>query len=79
MLPFVFLILLFVTQAKIAMLTAWILSIIIIDAYLIIVEYTRETYAMQLGVSAMNADEFRDVMLNGYVWRRFRKTKGDAR
>lgn len=78
-LPFVFLILLFVTQAKIAMLTAWILSIIIIDAYLIIVEYTRETYAMQLGVSAMNADEFRDVMLNGYVWRRFRKTKGDAR
>ena len=78
-LPFVFLILLFVMQAKIAMLTAWILSIIIIDAYLIIVEYTRETYAMQLGVSAMNADEFRDVMLNGYVWRRFRKTKGDAR
>lgn len=70
-LPFVFLILLFVTQAKIAMLTAWILSIILIDAYLIVVEYTRESYAMQLGVSAMSADEFRDVMLNGYVWRRF--------
>lgn len=71
-LPFVFLILLFVTQEKIAMLTSWILSIILIDAYLIVVEYTRESYAMQLGVSAMNADEFRDVMLNGYVWRRFR-------
>ena len=54
------------------MLTSWILSIILIDAYLIVVEYTRESYAMQLGVSAMNADEFRDVMLNGYVWRRFR-------
>ncbi|PJM76599.1 YhgE/Pip domain-containing protein [Bifidobacterium felsineum] len=72
-LPFVFLILLFVTRAKIAMLTCWILSIILIDAYLIVVEYTRESYAMQIGVSAMNADEFRDVMLNGYVWRRFRE------
>lgn len=71
-LPFVFLVLLFVTQEKIAMLTSWILSIILIDAYLIIVEYTRETYAMQLGVSAMSADEFRNVMLNGYMWRRFR-------
>ena len=70
-LPFVFLVLLFVTQEKIAMLTSWILSIILIDAYLIVVEYARETYAVQLGVSAMSADEFRNVMLNGYVWRRF--------
>ena len=70
-LPFVFLVLLFVTQEKIAMLTSWILSIILIDAYLIVVEYAREVYAMQLGVSAMSADEFRNVMLNGYVWRRF--------
>ena len=70
-LPFVFLVLLFVTQEKIAMLTSWILSIILIDAYLIVVEYVREAYAMQLGVSAMSADEFRNVMLNGYVWRRF--------
>lgn len=70
-LPFVFLVLLFVTQEKIAMLTSWILSIILIDAYLIVVEYARETYAMQLGVSAMSADEFRNVMLNGYAWRRF--------
>ena len=70
-LQFVFLVLLFVTQEKIAMLTSWILSIILIDAYLIVVEYAREAYAMQLGVSAMSADEFRNVMLNGYVWRRF--------
>ena len=34
------------------MLTSWILSIILIDAYLIVVEYAREAYAMQLGVSA---------------------------
>lgn len=69
-LPVVFLILLFVTQEKIAMLTAWIVSIIVIDAYLIVVEYTRDSYARQLGVSTMSADEFRDVMLHGYVWRR---------
>lgn len=71
-LPFVFLILLFVTRAKIAMLTAWILSIILIDAYLILVEYIRESFARQIGISAMTADEFRDTMLNGYVWRRAR-------
>lgn len=71
-LPFVFLILLFVTRAKIAMLTAWILSIILIDAYLVVVEYIRESFARQIGVSAMTADEFRDTMLNGYVWRRAR-------
>ncbi|WP_140489949.1 YhgE/Pip domain-containing protein [Bifidobacterium sp. UTBIF-68] len=71
-LPFVFLILLFVTRAKIAMLTAWILSIILIDAYLIVVEYIRESFARQIGISAMTADEFRDTMLNGYVWRRAR-------
>ncbi|KFI95724.1 YhgE/Pip domain-containing protein [Bifidobacterium stellenboschense] len=71
-LPFVFLILLFLTQAKIAMLSAWIASIIIIDAFLIIVEYTRENYARELGVSALSADQFRDVMLNGYIWRRRR-------
>ncbi|OZG64812.1 YhgE/Pip domain-containing protein [Bifidobacterium hapali] len=69
-LPIVFLVLLFVLPAKIPMLTAWIVSIIVIDTYLIVVEYTRESYARQLGVSAMSADEFRDVMLNGYVWLR---------
>ncbi|PST45700.1 ABC transporter [Bifidobacterium callitrichos] len=75
-LPIVFLVLLFATQAKIAMLTAWIVSIIVIDAYLIIVEYTRESYSRQLGTGAMTAEQFRDVMLNGYIWRRGRKGKG---
>lgn len=77
-LPFVFLILLFVTRAKIAMLTAWILSIILIDAYLIVVEYIRESFARQIGISAMTADEFRDTMLNGYVWRRARHKHANA-
>ena len=45
------------------MLTSWILSIILIDAYLIVVEYAREAYAMQLGVSAMSADVLRGGLL----------------
>ncbi|MBT1173108.1 YhgE/Pip domain-containing protein [Bifidobacterium sp. MA2] len=71
-LPLVFLVLLFVTRAKIAMLTAWIVSIIVIDVYLIVVEYTRESYSRQLGTGAMTAEQLRDVMLNGYIWRRGR-------
>ena len=69
MLPFVFLILLFVIPNKVAMLTTWILSIIIIDAFLIVVEYMRDRYARQLGVSAMSADAFRDAVLRGYTHR----------
>ena len=66
-LPVVFLVLLFVIQSKIAMLTAWIASIVLIDAYLIVVEYVRDSYARQIGVSAMSADEFRAAMLHGGV------------
>ncbi|RSX57399.1 YhgE/Pip domain-containing protein [Bifidobacterium samirii] len=66
-LPFVFLVLLFVIQSKIAMLTAWIASIVLIDAYLIVVEFVRDSYARQIGVSAMTADEFRAAMLHGGV------------
>lgn len=64
-LPLVFLTLLFVIPAKLAMLTAWIVSIVVIDVFLIVVEYTRETYARQLGLSAMSADEFRSAVLRG--------------
>ncbi|KAB7789518.1 YhgE/Pip domain-containing protein [Bifidobacterium leontopitheci] len=68
-LPFIFLVLLFVIPNKVAMLTGWILSIIIIDTFLIVVEYLRDRYARQLGVSAMSADEFRDAVLHGYQHR----------
>ena len=44
-LPFVFLLLLFITRMKLAMLLGWIISIIAIDTYLIVVEYLRERYA----------------------------------
>lgn len=45
MLPFVLLILLFIIQQKTVMLTLWIVSIIVIDTYLIVVEYLKERYA----------------------------------
>lgn len=44
-LPFVLLILLFIIQQKTVMLTLWIVSIIVIDTYLIVVEYLKERYA----------------------------------
>ena len=79
-LPFVFLILLFVIPNKVAMLTTWILSIIIIDAFLIVVEYMRDRYARQLGVSAMSADAFRDAVLRGYTHRHLTfRTSGGRR
>ena len=63
-LPFVFLLLLFITRMKLAMLLGWIISIIVIDVYLIVVEYLRERYANFLGEEAMSADEFRSAILH---------------
>ncbi|MEE0332016.1 YhgE/Pip domain-containing protein [Bifidobacterium angulatum] len=63
-LPFAFLLLLFITRMKLAMLLGWIISIIVIDVYLIVVEYLRERYANFLGEEAMSADEFRSAILH---------------
>jgi len=58
----VFLLLLFITRMKLAMLLGWIISIIAIDTYLIVVEYLRERYANYLGEEAMSAEEFRSAI-----------------
>ena len=63
-LPYVFLLLLFITRMKLAMLLGWIISIIAIDTYLIVVEYLRERYANYLGEEAMSAEEFRSAILH---------------
>ena len=63
-LPFAFLLLLFITRMKLAMLLGWIISIIVIDTYLIVVEYMRERYANYLGEDAMSAEEFRSAILH---------------
>ena len=63
-LPFVFLLLLFITRMKLAMLLGWIISIIAIDTYLIVVEYLRERYANYLGEEAMSAEEFHSAILH---------------
>ncbi|KAA8832347.1 YhgE/Pip domain-containing protein [Bifidobacterium tissieri] len=61
-LPALFLILMFSVESKIVMLTAWITSIILIDIYLIVVEYMYESFARQLGISAMDSDALRKAM-----------------
>ena len=63
-LPFVFLVLLFVIPQKMMMLTGWIVSIIATDTYLIVVEYLRERYASVLGEHEMSGDEFRQAILH---------------
>jgi putative membrane protein len=56
-LPVVFLVLLFSVEAKIVMLTLWIVSIILIDFYLIVVEYMRDSFIKQVGYSSVVAKE----------------------
>lgn len=56
-LPLVFLVLLFSVEAKIVMLILWIVSIILIDFYLIVVEYMRDSFAKQLDYSTQTAHD----------------------
>ena len=58
LLPVLFLILLFSTEAKIVMLIACIASIVLIDAYLIIVEYICDSYVQQLGLTERPGMDF---------------------
>ncbi len=58
LLPVLFLILLFSTEAKIVMLIACIASIVLIDAYLIIVEYICDSYVRQLGLTERPGMDF---------------------
>ena len=58
LLPVLFLILLFSTEAKIVMLIACIASIVLIDAYLIIVEYICDSYVQQLGLAERPGMDF---------------------
>ena len=63
LLPVLFLILLFSTEAKIVMLIACIASIVLIDAYLIVVEYICDSYVQQLGMTERSGDDFRSLIL----------------
>ena len=62
LLPVLFLILLFSTEAKIVMLIACIASIVLIDAYLIIVEYICDSYVQQLGLAERPGMDFHTLI-----------------
>ncbi|MBI0072297.1 YhgE/Pip domain-containing protein [Bifidobacterium sp. W8115] len=62
LLPVLFLILLFSTEAKIVMLIACIASIVLIDAYLIIVEYICDGYVQQLGLTERPGMDFHTLI-----------------
>ena len=63
LLPVLFLILLFSTEAKIVMLIACIASIVLIDTYLIVVEYICDSYVQQLGIAERPDEDFRSLIL----------------
>ncbi|MEK0307303.1 YhgE/Pip domain-containing protein [Bifidobacterium favimelis] len=63
LLPVLFLVLLFSTEAKIVMLIACIASIVLIDTYLIVVEYICDSYVHQLGLSEVPGGGLRDLLL----------------
>nr|WP_165782643.1 YhgE/Pip domain-containing protein [Bifidobacterium margollesii] len=65
--PMVFLVLMFSVESKIIMLTAWITSIILIDVYLIVVEYMADSAGRQLGMSVMKPEDFRDAIVERFT------------
>ncbi len=62
--PVIFLVLMFVVPVKIGFLIAWIVSIIVIDMFLIILEYMRESYTRELGLSEMTGERMRTSVLD---------------
>ena len=62
--PIIFLVLMFVVPVKIGFLIAWIVSIIVIDMFLIILEYMRESYTRELGLSEMTGERMRTSVLD---------------
>lgn len=60
--PILFLILLFSVEAKILMLIACIASIILIDTYLIVVEYICDSYVQQLGITERPGGDFLSLL-----------------
>lgn len=65
LLPLLFLILLFSVEAKIVMLTLCIVSIVLIDAYLIIVEYVCDRYVSLLGMTQVPGGGLRSLLRPG--------------
>ncbi|WP_180380779.1 YhgE/Pip domain-containing protein [Alloscardovia macacae] len=65
--PVLFLVLLFTVEAKLVFLMLWLISVVLIDFYLIGLEYVREIYERELGMSELSEDALRAQVLERIV------------
>lgn len=65
--PALFLVLLFTVEAKLVFLMLWLISVVLIDFYLIGLEYVREIYERELGMSELSEDALRAQVLERIV------------
>lgn len=62
--PLLLLVLLFTVEAKIVFLMLWLLSVVVLDFYLISLEYIREVYERELGMSELSESALRTQVVS---------------
>lgn len=65
--PLLLLVLLFTVEAKIVFLMLWLLSVVVLDFYLISLEYIREVYERELGMSELSETALRTQVVSRVV------------
>lgn len=70
--PILFLVLLFTVESKLVFLMLWLISVVLLDFYLIGLEYIREVYERELGMSVLSDEALRAQVLD-HVARRWKK------
>ncbi|TCD54355.1 YhgE/Pip domain-containing protein [Alloscardovia theropitheci] len=61
--PVLFLVLLFTVESKLVFLMLWLISVVLLDFYLISLEYIREVYERELGMSVLSDDALKAQIL----------------
>ncbi|MDK6663315.1 YhgE/Pip domain-containing protein [Alloscardovia omnicolens] len=74
--PLLLLVLLFTVEAKIVFLMLWLLSVVVLDFYLISLEYIREVYERELGMSELSESALRTQVV-ARVARRWIRDESD--
>lgn len=74
--PLLLLVLLFTVEAKIVFLMLWLLSVVVLDFYLISLEYIREVYERELGMSELSESALRTQVVTR-VARRWIRDESD--
>lgn len=76
--PLLLLVLLFTVEAKIVFLMLWLLSVVVLDFYLISLEYIREVYERELGMSELSETALRTQVVSRVVRRWIRDDSDES-